>query len=293
AAEAAFRDLRALGSRHPLLAGLSSITSSLAQHGRDFAERDVEIDNTVYEQRICFVPLPAGNVVRIYSHDVTARRQAEQTLHDVARRVVLAEERERRRVSRELHDEAGQALAALKISLQLLQSEKDLRQLRRGLDDAISLVEQTREQIKLLAQGLRPPALDALDLNAALEGFCEDFARRTDLHISYEGIRLLEPIDAVRICMYRFLQEALANTARHALAREVSVKLCTVDDEIWLEVHDDGRGMDLGELEREERTGLGLQGMRERIQLLSGALEVASRPGWGTTLIARLPLGGT
>jgi len=292
AAEMAFPDLRRLGGIHPILAGLAEITAGLRDDGRDHIERDVELADFVFEERICYLALPTGDVTRIYAHDVTARRRAERSLQEVARRVVLAEEQERRRVSRELHDEAGQALAALKISLQLLQTETDTQEVRHGLVDAVALVEQTREHIRLLAQGLRPPALDTLGLNAALEGFCYDFSRRTDLSISYRGCRLEEPVDAVRICLYRFLQEALANAARHSQAQSIKVSLTNPGEWVQLVVKDDGQGMDTFALEHHDGGGLGLLGMRERIELLSGTLAIESEMGSGTTLVALLPVGG-
>jgi signal transduction histidine kinase len=214
-----------------------------------------------------------------------------EAIAEVARRVVMAQEEERHRVSRELHDEAGQALVALKLSLSLLTAEADDPEaIRAGLVEAVSLVESTREQIRLLAHALRPPTLDELGLSDTLEEFCRDFARRTDLQISYTGTLKLEPEDAVRISLYRFLQEALANVAAHAHAQNVDVVLRGGDTLIALWVRDDGVGMDPA-LITKSRRGLGIAGMRERIELLSGTMWVLSTPGKGVHVIARLPLG--
>jgi signal transduction histidine kinase len=138
-----------------------------------------------------------------------------------------------------------------------------------------------------MAQGLRPPALDALGVNAALEGFCRDFGRRTQLAIEYSGEDLPLPPETVGIHLYRFLQEALTNIIKHARAHRVQVALETVDGMIRLVVEDDGVGFDLDAWES-RRSGMGSH-MRERIEQLQGRLEIISRPGRGTRLVARIP----
>ena len=150
-----------------------------------------------------------------------------ERLRQLTMRVVSEEEEERHRVSRELHDEAGQALTALKISLGLVHSDMpdDAGPLRDTLAGAVAMTETTMEKIRLLARGLRPPELDAVGLNDTLEGYCREFAQRTHLRIDYAGEESLELSDAVTICLYRFLQEALTNVARHAEAATVNVRL--------------------------------------------------------------------
>ena len=219
-----------------------------------------------------------------------------ERLRRLAQQIVSTQEEERQRLSRALHDEAGQALTALKISLELIGGDLpvELGPLRQRISDAAALTTTTMEQIRSLAQNLRPPALDALGLNPTLEGFCRDFAGRTGLSIDYLGLELPVVPEAVNICLYRFLQEALTNVAKHAYASQVCVALRCDAKTVSLSVEDDGRGFDT-----QTRLsisgwpmGIGLLGMQERLESLGGRLEVESRPGQGTRLAAHLPAGG-
>ena len=231
-------------------------------------------------------------MLRIYAHDVTALRAVEAKLHDLARDLVVAQESERQRISRELHDQVGQELAALKISLQLLQSDVSDAAIGEALGDAVGLVEEVRDQIRIVAKNLRPPMIDALGLDAALKGFCEDMERRTKLGITYEGGVQVELAEAVEACLYRFVQEALTNAAVHAQPSMVAVSLTEEGDEIVLRVEDDGVGFDADHISSSPQGpgGMGLIGMRERLDLLGGSLEIDSSPGTGTRLTARTPV---
>jgi PAS domain S-box-containing protein len=220
-----------------------------------------------------------------------------ERLRRLAQQIVLAQEEERRRLSRALHDEAGQALTALKISLELIGQDLPVEfgSLRQRIGDAAALTDATMEQIRSLAQDLRPPALDALGLGPTLEGFCRDFARRTGLSIDYLGLELPVLPEAVNTCLYRFLQEALTNVAKHACANQVCVALRCDAKTVSLSVQDDGRGFDKGArlFVSGWPMGIGLLGMQERLESLGGRLEIESWPGQGTCLAAHLPVGGT
>jgi signal transduction histidine kinase len=162
--------------------------------------------------------------------------------------------------------------------------------LREQMSDAIQLTGETMEQIRLLAQGLRPPALDTVGLSSVVEGYCRDFAARTRLHLEC----YTEPVpplpDTHIITLYRFLQEALTNIVRHAQATWAEVRLSYDGAFVTLEVADDGLGFDAPALMTgAEPGGIGLLGMRERMELLEGTLTVESRPGQGAHLAARLP----
>ena len=217
-----------------------------------------------------------------------------ERLRSLTIQVVAMEEEERHRVSRELHDEAGQALTALKISLGLIQSDIPLESasIRHRLADAVDLTEATMEKIRLLARGLRPPELDAVGLNATLEGYCREFAERTDLYIEYSGVETSNLSDTVNISFYRFLQEALTNIAKHARANRVRVKLNRDPLKITLSVVDDGQGFDSRAAERVSSgpQGIGLLGLQERFELLGGGLDIKSQPGRGTQLTGHVIL---
>lgn len=270
----------------PLLAGGRFIGVYTAGSGkaRHFEERHLLLAEMLAGQAAIAV-----QNARLYAQVRISRER----LRYLTKEVVTAQEEERRRISRELHDEAGQALTALKIGLDIMQAGLPAEQamLRDQLSEAIALTDDTMEQIRLLAHDLRPPALDALGLNLSLESFCADFARRTGLVIQYDGCELPALADAARISFYRFLQEALTNAAKHAQAREIWVTLKQTMDLVCLSVRDDGRGFEMGDEFGSIRSGgVGLIGMQERFELLGGQLVIRSKPDEGTELLASIPL---
>jgi PAS domain S-box-containing protein len=216
-------------------------------------------------------------------------RAGRARLRQLTQQLVKAQEEERLRISRELHDEAGQALNALKLNLQMIQADlpPDFTTLYQNLDEAIALTGTTMEQIRLLAQDLRPSKLEAATLNQTLNEYCRQFARYTHLPIHYVGVDLPPLPGAVNICFYRFLQEALTNVVKHANAHQVRVTLSWTAATIRLAVEDDGLGFDPQAPDRPK--GLGLVGMQERFETLGGRLEVESAPGQGTHLAAHVP----
>jgi PAS domain S-box-containing protein len=216
--------------------------------------------------------------------------------HDQLRRLsqqgISAQEEERRSISRELHDEMGQLMTALRVSLVLIQDDLPLEPsiLHRRLLEAGTLVDEAMEQIRTLAQGLRPPSLDAIGLNPTLEGLCHEFARRSHIVIDYSGSELPPLHDAANITLYRTVQEALTNIVKHAQASRVGVSLTLGSGQISLLVEDDGLGFDPQATAGIKRSqGFGLMGMKERLELLDGRLQIESSPGQGTRLIAQIP----
>ncbi|MBK8900175.1 MAG: sensor histidine kinase [Anaerolineaceae bacterium] len=288
-----FPELGQQGLGHPLLRGLRPIIVSFADSDQEYVAREVDVGDSVLEEKVCYTLYGDVHRVRIFAHDVTARKRAEEALQEMARRVVMAQEEERQRISRELHDEAGQALTALKIGLEIIQVEvpSGAEGLRQNLAEAIALTDTTRDRIRQLARGLRPPALDTVGLNLTLEDFCENFGRITQLAIAYEGTPHLRLEDAANICLYRVLQEALTNVAKHAQASQVLVKLWADETAVHLSIVDDGVGF-VGQtaVTRPHSAGLGILGMHERVELLGGHLEIQSVPDEGTRIMARLPL---
>lgn len=298
-AEHRFPDLGDKGFHHPLLKDLRQVIATLQDEDLDYVAREVDLGEAVFEQKVCFMKEAA--LVRVFAHDITGRKRAEEAvkqmadqLRGLAKRVVMAQEEERLRVSRELHDEAGQALTALKISLELIRDSlsPDARELILNLNEAISLTHTTRKKIRFLAQGLRPPVLDTLGINLALEDLCRDFSRRTQINIHYQGMEIPAQPDAIQICLYRFLQEALTNVAEHARASHILVNLELHDSQINLSVQDNGQGIDgdKDKLVSQNSKGMGLLGMRERLRLLYGKLEIDSDKDSGTRVVARLPV---
>lgn len=220
-------------------------------------------------------------------------RAGREQLRRLTQQVVSAQEEERRRLSHELHDEAGQMLTALKISLDLIQADlpPESSAIHTMLSEASELTDITMDRLRALARNLRPQALETAGLNPTLEGLCREFARRVPTAVQYAGVALPATPDMVNICLYRFLQEALTNIAKHAQATQVWVNLATSDHSIHLTVKDNGRGFDFQNWLAVEShlKGIGLLGMRERLEALGGSLAVESQPGQGACLTARLP----
>ncbi|MCQ3978723.1 MAG: hypothetical protein DPW09_35320 [Anaerolineae bacterium] len=206
-----------------------------------------------------------------------------------AQHLTLLEE-ERRRIARELHDEAGQALIGIKFGLQVLARKipPEIPSLREEVDRLRRQVNEATTRLKEIAQTLRPPILDELGLEVALNRCISDFQERADLLFHFETGNLTRrlPQEVETVC-YRLVQEALTNVLRHAQARQVWISLTAAERQVHLIVRDDGRGFDLKEI---SQTGLGLLGMRERVIMVAGAFTVESTPGAGTTITATIPL---
>ncbi|MCC7019583.1 MAG: hypothetical protein IT332_07505 [Ardenticatenales bacterium] len=293
-ASALLPELGERGKRHPFLVGIDDVIAQLERGATDKVWREVDTGTAIFEQQITRTQEGERMVVRVYAHDVTARRRAEAAIQTLARQVVMAQEEERHRVSRELHDEAGQALTALKISLQLIRDDLPARLTRvaREIDDVIGLVDATRESLRALAHGLRPPAMDALGVVATIEDHCRTFAQRTGLRIEFRAAPDADRVplqDAAGISLYRFVQEALTNVARHAQAADVTVTFGHSHDRVRVSVADDGVGFAPDASGARSGDGLGLVGMRERLELLGGDLTIDRSVAAGARLVATLP----
>jgi signal transduction histidine kinase len=207
------------------------------------------------------------------------------------------QEQERRRVARELHDTLGQQLTALRLCIDMIKSESEGRARLRGhVERAQSIFDRLDADVDFLAWELRPAALDALGLDAALETFVREWAEHFGIKAHYrgfgDGAARLAP--EVETNLYRILQEALQNVHKHAKASRVGVQLGRHDGRVVLVVEDDGRGFE-PEAEGSPGSdgGMGLTNMRERASLCGGELEVESAPGAGTTVFVRIPVDET
>jgi signal transduction histidine kinase len=221
------------------------------------------------------------------------RKQIEETQNNLRRlsnRLVQAQEGERRELSRELHDEVGQTMTALGIELGNLEDirESDPKTFRRQLEELKRLNADAMRGVRDLAMGLRPSMLDDIGLEAALQWQGREFSRHTGVPARVEVDGGLDDLsDAQRTCMYRVVQEALTNCARHAKANNVIVSVRSMESGIVVRVTDDGVGFDV----KSSRGGLGLLGMQERVKALSGNLRMSSERMTGTTIHVWLPRG--
>jgi signal transduction histidine kinase len=205
---------------------------------------------------------------------------------DALRRQVAAQEAERLRLARELHDETGQALTSMLLGLAIVERDSP-DEMRAALGDLRELVVETLQDVRRLAVELRPKALDDFGLVPALQRLGRSIREGGELDVQVEARLRDERLPAdVETAIYRIVQEALTNVIKHASARHVSVVLTRKNGEVSVVIEDDGRGFDSST----PAGGNGLMGMRERVELLDGHLAVDSVPGSGTTLILDLPV---
>jgi len=212
---------------------------------------------------------------------------SERIARDSLRRVVETQELERRRLARELHDETGQALASILLGLKALEERTDEEDARSSIEELRELVVATLQDVRRLAVELRPSALDDFGLVAALERLAASFAEQSGLSVDFQaalaGDRLPEEAETA---LYRIVQESLTNVVKHAQAQRVSILLTRTNGTVKAVVEDDGKGFD----PEKTASGFGLVGMRERLALLGGRLEVESTGGAGTTVAAQVPV---
>ncbi|MBI5524405.1 MAG: PAS domain S-box protein [Desulfarculus sp.] len=237
-------------------------------------------------------------VVLAYVRDVTARRQAEEDIRNLSRRLIAGIEEERKRLAADLHDEFGQALTALHFGVQALEdtlSEDDPR--RDRCRQLVEVIEGLADNIRKISSDLRPDMLDHLGLVSTMEWYVGDFRKRwPTLEVDFQavGFAIKKRLDPrLEIVLYRLLQEGLNNVAKHAQAKQVSVKLTYSHPRVIFIIQDDGLGFKQETapgLAGLGRGGVGLIGMRERVASVGGFIEIRSLPGKGTLIRAELPV---
>ena len=210
-------------------------------------------------------------------------------------RVARAQEEERERIARELHDGLGQALTAIKLDVTAARRNLggDLGDVSESLEKARRVAEESLDELRRMVFDLRPPALDHLGLVAALESYCRAFEQRFKIAVSVsaDGLKSRLPFE-VETALYRISQEALTNISKHAEASRCSLKLQHTRDEIALVVQDNGRGFDAAAIAEPNGSlrGIGILSMERRAEDLGGAFRIESRPGEGTAILVAVPL---
>ena len=217
-------------------------------------------------------------------------KQKEEMRAHLLARAVSAQEEERLRLSRELHDGTGQMLATALVHLKVLERAENVESAHAKIAELREIIVRALEECRRLAMDLRPAGLDELGLRGALEWLVREFERTTGIavELSAEGVngRLHRPME---IEIYRIAQEMLANVSKHSCARHVVLRLSLRDDAVTLAAEDDGIGFDASSLASPNR-GLGLLSMRERTELLGGSFNLVSSPGQGTRISIAVPL---
>jgi PAS domain S-box-containing protein len=267
----------------------TAVTAALLE-GRDFliAERIVRADGEVryLRSRGEILRDERGETLKVVCacRDVTQEHADQEALRGLSRRLVEAEETERRRLARELHDRVGQGLSALSINLDIVLQGKHSPEDRRRLQESLGLVEGTLQTIENVMAELRPPLLDEYGLAAALGGYAEEFCARSRIRVDVadaaEASRALSP-DAA-LALFRIAQEALSNVAKHSGARHVDIRIARVPGGVELAVADDGCGFDPAAAATRGRWGMTT--MRERAQAAGGEFSVSSAPREGTVV---------
>lgn len=231
---------------------------------------------------------PSGpeDVRRLYSAFVGMLERLEAERRRTSSAALAAQEEERARVARDLHDEVNQSLTGLLLRLEFAR-EKAPPELAAELAEIRQLANQAMNELLTLARQLRPTALDEFGLKAALAGQVRDIGRQSTIRAGFESSGELADVPAdAQLVLYRVAQEALSNAVRHSGADTVRVRLQREGDVVELSVSDDGRGFSFAEATR----GLGIAGMRERALLVNGDLQVESRPQTGTRIRLRVPI---
>jgi two-component system, NarL family, sensor histidine kinase UhpB len=277
----------------PLISGRLAHLRSGGHPLNSVPERIIRLDGEERDVELSIAALPGLDQVLLAIRDVTERHKVEAALaftagqlRALAKRQDALVEEERQRIAREIHDDLGQQLTLAKLRLAALRPDASPA-LASGLDDASSTLDSAIRTVRRIATALRPAVLDALGLSAAVEWQTRVFREQTGITVETGQIDELVLDDATSTALFRILQEALTNIARHSRAKLASVSLYRASADVVLEVEDFGIGMPA----IADRTGdsLGLIGMRERATLLGGSLSIFSSPGQGTRLVCRVP----
>jgi signal transduction histidine kinase len=233
------------------------------------------------------------SLLRGFMIDITARKHSEEALHRLTDRLTTAQEDEYRRISRSLHDEAGQALTALSVRLHRLERKfaehngSDGR-VRAELSELRQIAQSTQEALRNMARTLHPSVLEHFGLTEAVRGFLHDVGADSEVNLLADvaqNFPRFSPTEESTV--YRIIQEAVTNALRHAGAKSIRVSFNTDGDVVLIIIEDDGRGFD--PLSTEAMSGIGLVSMRERAEMIHGQLLLSSAEGKGTRVTLRIP----
>jgi two-component system sensor histidine kinase UhpB len=227
-----------------------------------------------------------------FNQMVVAVSRAARESHRLSQRILQAQEDERQRVARELHDESAQSLTLMLVRLRVLERSEDPAQAREHVRELRGLTARALEEIRRIALELRPRILEDLGLGEALAWRADELNASGAVRASCRTLGLADRLPKdVELALYRVAQEALTNVTRHAGAQHARLLVARQDGLVSLTVEDDGAGFDVAAA-RAQASGLGLSGMRERMTLVGGTLEVDSAPGRGTRVVAIAPVSG-
>jgi len=263
------------GQRH-----LISWSSTLVTEAQDATRHLVWVGVDVTEARLAEKAMQQAAILR----------QSQEQLRTLTAGLVEAQEEERRRVSQELHDDISQRLTALAIQLEVLQQARGIssEELHGKLGELQKQMEVLSEDLRRTARNLHPVTLTHLGLEPALQAYCDEFSNLRKIKVRLKARALPATIPSgVALCVYRVVQEALGNVARHAGAKRAEISISGAGDALHVEIRDDGHGFDV---DHAKGQGLGLISMEERVRHLGGTFAISPRPGDGTRIEIRIPI---
>jgi signal transduction histidine kinase len=272
---------------------LKKFIETLSQRTVELAASNLELSLEITQRKAAEMALRKSE--HHYSQLLKQSDSLQEQLRRLSRQILSAQEEERKRISRELHDVIAQTLTGINIRLATL--KKEASGSTNGLDRNIArtqrLVEKSVKIVHEFARELRPAVLDDLGLIPALHSFVKLFSKRTRIRVHLKVFAGVEQLDASqRTILYRVAQEALTNVSRHAHASRVEVNIQKLPDGIRMRVNDNGKSFEVERvLNARGQKHLGLLGMRERVEMIGGRFGVESAPGKGTTITAQLPIG--
>ncbi|HXB58176.1 MAG TPA: sensor histidine kinase [Candidatus Acidoferrales bacterium] len=272
-------------------AHLKKFIETLSRRTVELAASNLELSLEITQRKAAEEALRKSE--RHYSQLLEKSDRLQGQLRQLSRQILSAQEDERKKISRELHDVIAQTLTGINVRLSALKKEAAIN--TKGLDRNIArtqrLVEKSVNIVHEFARELRPAVLDDLGLIPALHSFVKLFSRRTRISVHLKVFAGVEQLDIVRrTVLFRVAQEALTNVSRHAHASRVEVSIQKLADGIYMKIKDDGKSFEVDRMMRSRgRKHLGLLGMRERLEMVGGLFDVESAPGKGTTITAHIP----
>lgn len=271
---------------------LGQLNHKLRQRSADLAASKRQLKEEVEQRRLAEESLRKGE--QHYGQLLEQSRQMQEQLRLLSRQLLSAQEEERKKISRELHDVIAQTLTGINVRLATLKTEAALntKGMKRNIARTQRLIEQSVDIVHRFARELRPAVLDDLGLIPALHTFMKQFRAETGIRVSLSAFPAVEKLDAdKRTMLYRVAQEALTNVARHAQASQAEVKIQKLDGAMCMTIKDNGKGFQQERaFQDKKKNRLGLLGMRERVEMVQGNFTVQSAPGRGTTVRVRIRL---
>lgn len=272
-------------------ASLSEVVTSLNRRTQELATSVHELKQEILQRKAVEETLRTSELTT--SQLLEKSRQMQEQLRHLSRQLLSAQEEERRKISRELHDVIAQTLTSINLQLATLKTESgsSVKSLRQKIAATQRLVEKSVNIVHRFARDLRPTVLDDLGLVPALESFLKCFTQDTGIEVSLKTFAEIEQCNGERrTVLYRVAQEALSNVARHAKASRAVVSIRKQKDSIVMEISDDGQGFDVADIaQSHKRNRLGVLGMRERVEMVGGTFSVTSSPGQPTKVLVEMP----